>query len=105
MSPSESSTAFSKFAEQRGVNLPSSNPGTGISTMLQFFEEIHPTGRIVRGADWLLYQWGCYGWGVGEHFELDITRQFVERMKVEGEDEEVISQLKMTFFYPASAQT
>ena len=70
--------------------------------MLRFFEEVRPAGRSVRGADWLLYQWGCYDWGRGEHFELNITRQFVERTKVDGEDEEVISQLGVTFSYPVS---
>ncbi len=49
----------------------------------------------VKAATCLLYQWGCYDWGEGEFFELNITRQFIDGA---GEDED-IRQLLLTFKY------
>lgn len=105
MNPSESSASFTQFAKRVGVDLASSVPGVGIPIMLRFFQEVRPTAKIADGGDSLLYQWGCYDWGQGEHFELNITRQFIARTKVDGEDDDVISQLALTFSYPASNQT
>ncbi len=47
----------------------------------------------------LLYQWGTYDWGVGNHFELNITRQFVEAAL---QDDDAISQLSVTFRFDAT---
>lgn len=49
--------------------------------------------------DMLLYQWGTYDWGVGKHFELNITRQFIEENL---EDDDAISQLSLTYQYETS---
>lgn len=49
----------------------------------------------------LLYQWGSYDWGQGRHFELNITRQFIE---AELEDDDAISQLSLTYRYKPSAE-
>jgi hypothetical protein len=105
MTPAESLDAFAQFAQKRGVSPSSSNASQGVAAMLQFFEDVRPDRTVIRGADWLLFQWGCYDWGQGEHFEIDVTRQFVERVKVEGEDEEVISQLSLRYSYSVSEQT
>lgn len=51
--------------------------------------------------DMLLYQWGSYDWGAGKHFELNITRQFVE---AELEDDDAISQLSLTYKYKPSTE-
>jgi len=42
----------------------------------------------------LLFQWGCFDWGDGEHFELDITRQFITE---EPPDDDGIYQFHLTF--------
>lgn len=42
----------------------------------------------------LLFQWGTYDWGNGSHFEVNLTRQFIEP---EGEGDDAISQLSLTF--------
>lgn len=73
--------------------------------MIRFFQEVRPDSRIVEGAgDMLLYQWGVHDWGQGPSFQLNITRQFIELVEEEGEDEEVMSQLGLTFHFPPSEQ-
>ena len=57
--------------------------------MIRFFQEVRPDSRIVEGAgDMLLYQWGVHDWGQGPSFQLNITRQFIELVEEEGEDDE-----------------
>lgn len=46
--------------------------------MLGFYESERFEGTCVDdGGDMLLFQWGTYDWGDGEHFEIDITRQLI----------------------------
>jgi hypothetical protein len=44
-------------------------------------------------ADMLLFQWGTYDWGTGEHFAFNLTRQLIVG---DGEDDD-IWQLSLTF--------
>jgi hypothetical protein len=44
----------------------------------------------------LLFQWGTYDWGQGEHFQLDLTRQLILNDEAEDED---IWQLSLTFLF------
>lgn len=69
--------------------------------MIAFFVTIKPEGCDPNDGDMLLYQWGTYDWGQGKHFELDITRQFVEQ---EREDDDAISQLNITYKFEPTAQ-
>ncbi len=72
-------------------------PHAGATAMLAFFTEVAAEGvDLENDGDMLLFQWGIYDWGSGEHFSLDITRQFSVPC---GEDHE-ISQLSLTFKYP-----
>ncbi|MFZ2324630.1 MAG: hypothetical protein WAV89_13150 [Ignavibacteriaceae bacterium] len=103
MTPSESSEALVGFASQRGINLASATPGQGIEAMIHFFREIRPGSPIVEGAgDMLLFQWGVYRFSGSPSFQLNLTRQFIELVEEEGEDEEVMSQLGLTFHFPAA---
>lgn len=101
MRPTESVNEFEVFAEGRGVDFVGLSVRTGIEQMIGFFEEVKPSGCARSRGDALLYQWGTYDWGKGENFELNLTRQFIENGE-SGDD--AISQLQMTFSYPASAQ-
>jgi hypothetical protein len=97
MKPSESVKAFQDFAAAKGIDLNASTPRQGIETMLEFRAT---TACAVCSDDMLLYQWGSYDWGAGKHFEINITRQFIE---AELEDDDAISQLSLTYKYkPAS---
>ncbi|MCK7593175.1 hypothetical protein M0G41_05765 [Lysobacter sp. CAU 1642] len=51
--------------------------------------------------DMLLFQWGTYDWGEGEHFEADLTRQFIVPGKG---DDPALYQLSLTFRYQPSDQ-
>jgi hypothetical protein len=64
--------------------------------MLDWYRDERADGcDLDQEGDMLLYQWGCYDWGDGESFELNITRQLIDGA---GEDED-IRQLLLTFKY------
>jgi hypothetical protein len=106
MIPSDSSAALVDFARHRGVALESVTPAQGIDAMIQFFRGVRPETPVVEGAgDMLLYQWGVYRFSGRPSFQLNLTRQFIEQIEQEGEEEEVVSQLGLTFHFPVSAAT
>lgn len=98
MKPSESVQAFQDFAAAKGIDLNVSTPREGIELMLEFRAAV---ACAVCSDDMLLYQWGSYDWGAGKHFELNITRQFIE---AELEDDDAISQLSVTYKYKPSPE-
>ena len=98
MKPNESVKAFKGFTFARGLDLRASTPRVGVEAMLEFRAA---TACPTCSGDMLLYQWGTYDWGAGKHFELDITRQFIE---AESEDDDAISQLSLTYMYKPSAE-
>ena len=94
MSPVESLAAFTAFAAARGVALSSSAPGEGLEQMFLFYRSAPAVGCVGPDRDMLLFQWGTYDWGQGRHFELNVTRQFIEQ---ELQDDDAISQLSLTY--------
>jgi len=50
--------------------------------------------------DMMLFQFGVYDWGHGEHFSFDLTRKFVI---ADAEDDDAISQLHCTAYYELTA--
>jgi hypothetical protein len=101
MKPKASRPSFVKFAETNGVAISSCTPRTGFNEMFKFYSCVMPTGCDGNDADMLLYQWGTYDWGSGEHFELNLTRQFIEHAK---QDDDAISQLSVTFKFEPTAK-
>lgn len=71
-------------------------PADGIATMLEFYRADRAEGYAGPGQDKLLFQWGAYEGEDGEHFELDITRQF---SLDPGGDDADLWQLGLTFLY------
>jgi hypothetical protein len=49
--------------------------------------------RLEEDGDMLLYQWGTYGYGQPETFQVDLTRQFIQGV---GGDDPEMSQLSLT---------
>jgi hypothetical protein len=79
---------------KQGGDLSALSLAEGVNAMLEFYREVRARGcDIAQDGDMLLFQWGTYDWGDGEHFEFDITRQFIEEP---GADED-IWQLSLTF--------
>lgn len=99
MTPRESRSVLEAFAATNGVALESATPREGIGQMLLFFESTEAEGCVAPDGDMLLYQWGTYDWGAGRHFELNITRQFIE---ADLQDDDAISQLSLTFRFAPS---
>lgn len=94
MKPSESTKAFEAHAAASGVVLRACVPRKGFAQMFSFYQSVAVEGCDQPDDDMLLFQWGTYDWGSGTHFELNITRQFIEH---ELQDDDAISQLSLTF--------
>jgi hypothetical protein len=97
MTPSNSAATYRDWLASRKIDLAGLSTPQLVTETLSFFQTIRCAG-LAPGAesDMLLYQWGVYNWGHGEHFELDITRQFIAQGKV-GDD--AISQLRVTAYF------
>lgn len=102
MRPSTSALFFQNFLSARGLSVSSLTSKQLVNSSLEFFREV-PFSGLGRGqdSDMLLFQWGIFNWGKGEHFELNITRQFIESGSM-GDDG--MSQLRLTaYFAPTQA--
>src|SRR5688572_7711445 len=89
---------FEEILRSHGYPRTPVTPARGIESMLAFFEQNRVSEcPIDHQADMLLYQWGTFDWGHGEHFELDITRQVIPHP--EELDPEIL-QLHVTFCFP-----
>lgn len=96
--PISSAELFRRFLIARGLSADDGAP----RPLFDAFIDFHQTQRFAGLAeppdgDMLLFQYGCYDWGEGERFELDITRQFAERRSHD------LSQLHLTFLAPPDA--
>lgn len=97
MTPDTSAAAFESFLAQRGIQMSSMDIPQLVESALSFYETVKAAGLAEgSGTDMVLFQWGVYNWGRGEHFEFDITRQFVS---ADGEDDDAISQLRCTAYF------
>lgn len=68
-----------------------------ISAAIDFYSTRPVTGLAGSAdSDMLLFQFGCYDWGEGEMFEIDLTRQFIVADEV---DDDAISQLHLTAYF------
>lgn len=94
MKPVESPVAFKSFIASQGISISSCTPRQGVEQMFAFYQSKKPAGCDGPDGDMLLFQWGTFDWGNGRHFELNITRQFIEESL---QDDDAISQLSLTF--------
>lgn len=105
MTPTDSPAAFQAFAAARGIALPASTPADGLRLMLAFYESVGAPGCDGPDGDMLLFQWGTYDWGDGRHFELNLTRQFIEQGEdPEDADDDAMSQLGLTYRFEATPE-
>lgn len=101
MKPIESAAEFTAFVAAAGLALDDCSPREGLEQMLSFYEGVNVGNCDGPDSDMLLFQWGTYDWGSGKHFELNITRQFIEE---EREGDDAISQLSLTFKFEPTAE-
>ncbi len=93
-------TIFELALSDRGLKLEALTPAEGVSAMLDFYRSQRAEDcDVEEDGDMLLFQWGTYDWGSGEHFELDITRQLAPDV---GEFDFSASQLSLTFLFEPS---
>ena len=96
MKPSESAEALDSRLQRVG-GLEGASAGDLISAVIQFYTDCPASGLSDdASSDMLLFQYGCYDWGDGEMFEVDLTRQFIVANE---EDDDAVSQLHFTAFY------
>jgi hypothetical protein len=95
--PHQSESAFRRFLASRSIDVGSASSRQLIEAALDFYVQI-PAQELAAIAerDMLLFQFGTYNWGNGEHFEIDVTRQFII---ADAEDDDAISQLNCTLQY------
>ncbi|HEX6611707.1 MAG TPA: hypothetical protein VF051_13085 [Hyphomicrobiaceae bacterium] len=88
---------FQAFLSRRGLAVTTLGVAGGCAAMLDFYQDQRPAECAqTPDGDMLLFQWGTYDWGEGEHFQLDLTRQLI--LSDEAEDED-IWQLSLTFLF------
>jgi len=103
ISPEAARDAFVSFLETRKLDLSDLSLRDGIAAMLDFYRDVRATGLdLSKQDDMLLFQWGTYDWGRGEHFEVDITRQLI--FKDSPGDDARIWQLSLTFAFEPSPE-
>jgi hypothetical protein len=99
--PHNARQEFEKILRGRALDGRELALADGCEAVFDFYRDKRPIGRVFeqdKGADMLLFQWGTYNWGAGEHFAFNLTRQLVVRE--DGEDED-IWQLSFTFEFEA----
>ncbi len=92
----EVETYFRLDVDKAGHTLDALTPAEGIDLMVHYYRDVRVQGCALEAdGDMLLFQWGTYNWGEGEHFEVGITRQLTETEEEDGE----MRQLSLTFRY------
>ncbi|MFT4253349.1 MAG: hypothetical protein QM608_12770 [Caulobacter sp.] len=94
MEPARSDQALKAFLAATVGDPETASPRALMAGVVAFYREVPPTGLPDDPpGDMLLFQYGCYDWGQGETFELDLTRQFSH------DDDGGLSQLHATLHF------
>lgn len=106
MKPHDAKQEFQRFIVNSGKDIHALQPHEGIHLMLAFYKIIRSDDvHIETDGDMLLFQWGVYDWGQGEHFSYNITRQLITEIVHYEDDEDAewatqdFKQLSLTFTY------
>lgn len=94
MEPEQSAEALTAFLVAKVGDPQTASPRAVLAGVVAFYREVSPVGLPGDPpGDMLLFQYGCYDWGQGETFELDLTRQFSH------DDDGTLSQLHATLHF------
>jgi hypothetical protein len=69
--PRNAREEFENVLNGRGLHERHRSLADGFEALFDFYRDIRPQGRVFEqheDADMLLFQWGTYDWGTGEHF-------------------------------------
>jgi hypothetical protein len=95
--PRNACQEFEKVLGGRGLNGHALGLVDGCDALFDFYKDIRAGGHVFEqheDADMLLFQWGTYDWGQGEHFSFNLIRQLICCEQAEDED---IWQLSLVF--------
>jgi hypothetical protein len=102
MNPEASVEAYQSYLNKVGLKLERMSVKDLADTALSFYREVPADGLDEsEDSDMLLYQWGVFDFGRGEHFKFDITRQFIT---AKGEDDDALSQFRITAYFVPTAE-
>lgn len=95
--PADSTQALQSWFVARGRSPYAAPIADLLADMLDFYAGQRFAGLEPEEADgdMLLFSYGCYDWGEGEHFDMKLTRQFVA-----ARGDNPLSQLHLNFLYP-----
>ena len=94
--PENARQEFEKFLSGKRLHQRDLTLADGCEAVFDFYRDLRPRGRVfeqVKGSDMLLFQWGTYDWGTGEHFSFNLTRQLIG----DGPVDNAMRQLGLTF--------
>ncbi len=97
--PKSALDACRSFFIHEGINIDVLRFSSTIAAFFDFYGEERADGCALEDdADMLLFEWGTFDWGDGEHFELSLARQLIF-----GPGDENIWQLKLTYAFQPTA--
>jgi hypothetical protein len=94
--PENARQEFEKFLSSKGLHQRDLTLADGCEAVFDFYRDLRPRGRVFeqeKGSNMLLFQWGTYDWGTGEHFSFNLTRQLIG----DGPVDDAMRQLGLTF--------
>jgi hypothetical protein len=101
MKSSDAKREFEGIMRREDITLHKLRAAYGFRLMLEFYQQVRADGcAFEMDGDMLLFQWGTYDWGQGRHFELDLTRQFLES----SDEGDSINQLHLKFHYSPNSE-
>ena len=100
MKPSASENALRQHFKKAQIDPTEFTVRELVDTVIGFYQSQRASGLSSDpDSDILLFQWGKYDWGEGEHFEVDMVRQFAKRQLFGGP---ILSQLHATAYFEPS---
>ncbi len=87
-----------KFFETTNADIQNLPTAEAFEVLMNFYQSRRAIDAVPmdEDGDMLLFEWGTYDWGNGEHFSINLTRQLT---LLKNEDTE-IWQLSLTYSYP-----
>ncbi len=103
MKPSASENALRQHFTKAQIDPTEFTVRELVNTVIGFYQSQRASGLSSDpDSDMLLFQWGTYNLGDGEHFEVDMVRQFAKRQLF---GDPILSQLHATAYFEPSRFT